>query len=147
MNKGNAIINVECNPESIAKAIISFEHEAGENYLEYGDFFPDASVIMEFALANGSITEEKFKTWEEGFEDNEMGTEETFEVIWGLDPEEDPYAITYEDEERDFEDVYYEAMLIYGKLICSDRSYYKKFIETLKEKVDKYPISVKALEN
>lgn len=147
MNKDNVIINVECKPESVAKAVIDFEHEAGENYLEYGDFFPDASVIMKFALANKFITEEKFKTWEEGFEDNEMGSEETFEVILGIDPEEDLYAITYEDENRDFEEVYYEAMLVYGKLICSDKSYYKKFVETLKEKTSKYPILVKTLEN
>lgn len=130
------IVKIDCNAESIVNAIREFEMENGENYLEYGDFFVDSSVVMKFAKEKGYITEEQFNIWKEGFENNELGTEETFEVLLGEDREFEPYCIMYEedDESKSFDDHYVKSLMVYGELICSDAAYYNKFISNYREK-------------
>ena len=91
---------------------------------------------MHFAHKKGYITDEKFKSLKEGFEDNEQGAEENFEVIFGSDEEYEPYCIAYEDEssEKSHDEQYAEALLVYGELICSKEEYYQAFLDKLQSK-------------
>ena len=130
------IIKIQRTPESIVNAIRYAEMELQDNFLEYHDIFIDASVIMNFAYKKGYITEEKFKLWEEGFENNETGTQETFEVILGESEEREPYCIAYEDtnSDKDYNEQYTEALKVYGELVCSEDVYYSEFVKILKLK-------------
>lgn len=130
------LIKIKQTPESVVNAIRYVEIELQDNFLEYHDIFVDASVIMNFAYKKGYITEEKFKFWEEGFENNEIGTQETFEVILGESEEWEPYCIAYEDtnSDKDYNEQYTEALKVYGELVCSEDLYYSEFVKILKSK-------------
>lgn len=130
------VIKIQRTPESIVNAIRYAEMELQDNFLEYRDIFVDASVIMRFAYEKGYITEDKFKSWEEGFESNEIGSQETFEVIMGESEEWEPYCITYEDKnsDKDYNEQYTEALKVYGELVCSEDVYYSEFVKILKSK-------------
>lgn len=128
-------LKIEKTAESVVSAIRTIELDVGESFLEYNDIFPDASNIMEFAREKDAITEEKYQTWKQGFEENEQGAEETFEVMFGEDEEWEPFCISYEDPESelDYDDQYSNALLIYGELIVSKDEYFEEFKKTIAE--------------
>lgn len=121
-------------PETIVEAIRFMEKEMGESYLERYDIFSDTTELMEFALEKGYITKEKYNLWKKDFMDNEIGTEENFEVIFGEDPEYDIYCITLYDKnsEETFDEQYEKALLVYGELICSSDRYKTAFVKEFK---------------
>lgn len=138
MNKHQ--ITIERTPESVANAISYAELELQDNFLEYRDVFYDSSNIMHFAYEKGYITEEKFEFWKEGFNNNEIGSEETFEVIFGEDLEFEPYCIAYyrrpegspnENFADEYNKQYLKALIVYGELICSQDKYYNSFLDEL----------------
>lgn len=128
------LIKVEQTPESVVNAIIYVEVKLGDNFLEYRDIFDDTTELMNFAYEKKYISKEKFNLWKEGFKNNELGSEENFEVIIGEDEEYEPYCITYEDSEITYGEQYAEALLIYGELICSKDEYYQGFLSKLQSK-------------
>lgn len=127
-------LTVEKTPSSIADAIIHVEFNVGESFLEYNDIFSDASNIMYFAHDKGYISEEKFQLWKDCFWKSEEGTKESFQVIFGGEEEYEPFCITHMDEESDksYNEQYYDALLIYGELVCSNELYYKEFLNKLR---------------
>lgn len=133
-------IEIERTPESVVSAIRYAEWELGDNFLEYRDIFPDSSELMKFAHLRKYINKDKYEFWKQGFEDNELGAEESFEVIFGEDPEFEPYCIAYYQEsessnESDYADgynhQYSRALMVYGELICSKEEYYNLFVKEL----------------
>lgn len=131
----NTIIQNLSNPtpESVMKAIRYIEVDLGESFLERNDIFDDAFTLMNFALEKGYISQEKFDLWEEAFEDNELGTEENFEVIM-TDDTENLFALRQFDKESDLshDEQYEQALLIYGELVCSNEDYINEFVNTVK---------------
>lgn len=131
----NTIIQNLSNPtpESVMKAIRYIEVDLGESFLERNDIFDDAFTLMDFALEKGYISQEKFDLWEEAFEDNELGTEENFEVIM-TDDTENLFALRQFDKESDLshDEQYEQALLIYGELVCSNEDYINEFVNTVK---------------
>lgn len=124
-------VEIEKTPESIVNAIRFFEMEFGESYLEYNDIFPDGLALMEFAYKHNYITEEKFDSWKYTYENSFLESGENFELVFGDDIEFEPHCITYMNEEsdEDYDTQYEKALLVYGELVCSNNTYFNKFVE------------------
>lgn len=122
-------ISIERKPESIVAAIMFAEFVLQENFLEYRDLFADSSYLMKFALENNYIDSKQYSDWKKDFENNEPGSQENFEVIFG----DSSYCISQPKDDEMHAEEYEEALKVYGELIASNELYYEDFLVELHE--------------
>ena len=107
----------------IYEAIISWEIEAGESFVDYFDSSLKEGSYLFWCLGKGYITPEQFRAWEE--EEMAFNTD----IVFG----QEKYSVVQEPEFNYQDEAYEKAMYILAEFLSLTHTYQKRVDNFLKE--------------
>lgn len=113
------------NKHEVFHAIIDFEHEVGESFLDRFGYNINAANFMFWARGKNYINVEQFQEWEHAFSNGELEADDPNYYVY-IDDEDVTFALII-DEERE-EETYHAAIRIVAEFL-SESSIYTRRLE------------------
>lgn len=119
------------NKQEIYEAIVNWQMDAGEDFLDYFDGDLRAVSFMMWCRGKGYLTIDQFNLWEEAMNNDNDEAEQATSIVHNCHGDNIPYAVV---SEEDWTEVGQEkAYMILAEFISESIIYQKRFKEFLKE--------------
>lgn len=113
------------NKHEVFHAIIDFEHEVGESFLDRFGYNINAASFMFWARGKNYINVEQFQEWEHAFSNGELEADDPNYYVY-TDDEDVTFALIIDEEME--EETYHAAIRIVAEFL-SESSIYTRRLE------------------
>ncbi|UNA01450.1 hypothetical protein MG295_00033 [Bacillus phage vB_BcgM] len=112
--------------QKVFEAIIKYEHEVGESFLDRFGYNINAANFMFWARGKDYINVEQFAEWEHAFSNGELEADDPNYYVY-TDDEDVTFALIIDEEME--EETYHSAMRIVARFISESSTYTRRFTD------------------
>jgi len=117
--------------QEVFDAIIGYEHQVGESFLDRFGYNINAANFMFWAIGRGHIDVPKFKEWEHAFCNGELEADDPNYYVY-TDDEDVTFALVIDEDMK--EETYHKAIRIVAQFISESSVYTRRLEDFLADK-------------